>query len=161
MKTLKKTIDFIKNQGYKQCPKCLFMIAKEKSSNFLACQSTTCKGQTFFCYLCNKLLTQRDNYSHYENDDPWGNKCKGLEIITQSEKQIKIVNQCPQCQIQDPEICVTLSNIPFLCYCKSEYCKKSYYCLHCSKQLKNPDEEILDHIDGKCKRKRFYFCQIY
>jgi Zinc finger, C3HC4 type (RING finger) len=43
-------------KNFKKCPKCKMAIEKESGCNFIMCRWPTCK-ETYFCILCDKLLT--------------------------------------------------------------------------------------------------------
>jgi hypothetical protein len=56
----------------KKCPHCSEFIEKINGCNFI-----TCNCDCRFCFICLKILTAEDHYSHYKNSDPWTNGCKG------------------------------------------------------------------------------------
>ncbi|VDN20151.1 unnamed protein product [Gongylonema pulchrum] len=47
----------------RKCPQCMQSITKETG-----CNKMTCPCGTFFCYVCNAKLSQRNPYGHFDND---------------------------------------------------------------------------------------------
>ena len=70
----------VNSEAEKLCPKCKEGIDKENGCNFVQCPWPKCKN-TFFCYLCLKVLTRMQHYNHYSSQGPYGNTCNTLEGI--------------------------------------------------------------------------------
>jgi hypothetical protein len=63
--------------GVKRCPSCREGVLKDDGCNFMRCVSAKCNRGTYFCWLCMKLLTLVDHYSHYPEGGPFGTTCSG------------------------------------------------------------------------------------
>ena len=77
--------NFIENEKIKRCPKCGFLIKKNKGCNHMTCGNPTCKYE--FCWLCMKETKP----GHYENTP-----CAGKQFLdTESfEYQLAINHPC-------------------------------------------------------------------
>ncbi|CAD8204025.1 unnamed protein product [Paramecium octaurelia] len=109
-----------------KCPRCKIQVFKEEGCNFLKCQSQYCKGQVYFCGICFLILKKEDHYSHFIDNNPY-NACRIGKIKPNKQK-------CPGCLTLNPLQCQIIENLN-QCYCKSNVCKESLYCLNCSKKI--------------------------
>jgi len=69
-------------ENLKQCPSCRHLCQRESGCNFMTCPSEQCKGQTYFCYICEEALAASDHAAHYEGFEgaagragPFGSVC--------------------------------------------------------------------------------------
>ena len=76
---------FIKNEKIKRCPKCGFLIKKNKGCNHMICGNPTCKYE--FCWLCMK----ETKLGHYENT-----QCAGKQFLDTEgfEYQLELNHPC-------------------------------------------------------------------
>ena len=63
-----------------RCPECKLGILKETGCNFITCLWNECKGISF-CFLCKKVLSEDEHFSHYKRTGPFGNSCNTLDKI--------------------------------------------------------------------------------
>eukprot|EP00359_Climacostomum_virens_P000352 CAMPEP_0204897968 /NCGR_PEP_ID=MMETSP1397-20131031/1021_1 /ASSEMBLY_ACC=CAM_ASM_000891 /TAXON_ID=49980 /ORGANISM="Climacostomum Climacostomum virens, Strain Stock W-24" /LENGTH=350 /DNA_ID=CAMNT_0052065753 /DNA_START=548 /DNA_END=1600 /DNA_ORIENTATION=- len=64
----------------KMCPKCRNGVEKQDGCNFCRCPWPECKGTTYFCYLCDAVLSLSDHYGHFTNaHGPYGDSCNTLK----------------------------------------------------------------------------------
>ena len=77
--------NFIKNEKIKRCPKCGFLIKKNKGCNHMTCGNPTCKYE--FCWLCMKEAEP----GHYENTP-----CAGKQFLDPEsfEYQLELNHPC-------------------------------------------------------------------
>ena len=77
--------NFIKNEKIKRCPKCGFLIKKNKGCNHMTCGNPTCKYE--FCWLCMKEAEP----GHYENT-----LCAGKQFLDPEgfEYQLELNHPC-------------------------------------------------------------------
>lgn len=63
-----------------RCPECKLGILKENGCNFIKCLWNECKG-IIFCFLCKKILSEDEHFSHYKRSGPFGNSCNTTDKI--------------------------------------------------------------------------------
>ncbi|KAM3137464.1 hypothetical protein pb186bvf_010437 [Paramecium bursaria] len=115
------------------CPKCKIQIYKDEGCNFIRCKSQSCKGQTYFCCICFRLLPKDNHYSHFIDDNPYQD-CKYKNIKPNLRK-------CPKCNTYDPAKCQIINNVAV---CNSYVCIGTKYCLDCGYKYIEP------HKCSKC-----------
>ena len=76
--------DFVNTEKIKKCPKCGFLIKKNKGCNHMICGNPTCKHE--FCWLCMK----KSEPGHYEFGP-----CSGKQFIDPDGLLFKIQVNCP------------------------------------------------------------------
>ena len=76
--------DFVNIEKIKNCPKCGFLIKKNKGCNHMICGNPTCRHE--FCWLCMK----NSEPGHYENGP-----CAGKQFIDPDGLLYKIQVNCP------------------------------------------------------------------
>ena len=76
--------DFVNTEKIKKCPKCGFLIKKNKGCNHMICGNPTCKHE--FCWLCMK----NSEPGHYEVGP-----CSGKQFIDPDSLLYKIQVNCP------------------------------------------------------------------
>ena len=80
----KDLIEYLKKEKIKKCPKCGFLIKKDRGCNHMTCGNPTCKYQ--FCWLC--LNEYKPN--HYEYGE-----CKGMQFIDEDSFEYWLHENCP------------------------------------------------------------------
>jgi len=119
----------------------------------MTCPSAFCQKKKYFCYLCGISLKNAESLSHFNENNPFSNKCKTtIEKETKGDFNMKGMNKivklkkqneksCPKCGSHDPEVCEIDKNLNYkICVCK--LCK--IYCLDCKKEI--IEETIFDHL---------------
>jgi hypothetical protein len=72
----------ISDMGGKACPKCGEGLFLEKGFYFVKCPSSTC--ESFFCWLCEGVLTLEEHYAHYP-EGPFNSVCLGMQQADKPE----------------------------------------------------------------------------
>lgn len=162
-------IKFMKENGYKKCPSCYAYVEKIGGCNFIRCTSNQCNKKKCFCCLCDKIIDEKEHYSHYQFS-PWEGPCINQLLDNpennqqkndtdgdnssndEDKKDIKNWVECPKCKVFDGKICRVENNysqdIKF-CYCTSAECDGTTYCLLCKKKVAN--ENFDSHYQGNCR----------
>lgn len=80
----------IEKEKWKKCPKCGSIVEKTEFCNYIRCKSNICQKNTCFCYLCGDILTEETHYTHFDQNNPYLNKC----INTIMDFEIKKKKKC-------------------------------------------------------------------
>lgn len=161
----KNDVDFEKmmeKEKWMKCPKCKSIVEKIEFCNFIRCQSNICQKNVCFCYLCGEILKEEDHYLHYQDHNPYANKCKNYGKIKKIEKingkkennyikkELKI--PCPGCRTKNSDFCEIFWEK--FTKCNKDGCKYKgkIVCLKCKETfLTNEGDLLIPHSD-KCKR---------
>lgn len=74
-----KIDEMLLSRNWKRCPKCGAACMREDGCNYVICQSPVCRGTQPFCNLCGKPLVQKQHFSHFLAQGPFGNICNTLD----------------------------------------------------------------------------------
>ncbi|CAG9317462.1 unnamed protein product [Blepharisma stoltei] len=74
-----KLDEMMLSRNWKRCPKCGAACMREDGCNYVICQSPICRGTQPFCNLCGKPLVQKQHFSHFLAQGPFGNICNTLD----------------------------------------------------------------------------------
>ena len=80
----KDLFEYLKKEKIKKCPKCGFLIKKDRGCNHMTCGNPTCKYQ--FCWLC--LNEYKPN--HYEYGE-----CQDMQFIDEDSFEYWLHENCP------------------------------------------------------------------
>lgn len=64
--------------GWQRCPKCSAPCERSQGCNYMTCESSACRRQCHFCYLCGMALSGLEHFSHFPAG-AYENSCKNVD----------------------------------------------------------------------------------
>ena len=142
--------EYIRQNKLKRCPVCDAAIEKTKNCNYIHCSSNKCQKKTIFCYVCGKLLKEKEIADHFQKGSAY-NLCKTILDNPKQEKMM-FCDGCQQDAIQNHlKIAIDDTDCFIACYEKN-YPIINYFCNICNKN----DKDVMDKASPVAMMKHIF-----
>lgn len=130
--------EYIRQNKLKRCPVCDAAIEKTRNCNYIHCSSNKCQKKTIFCYVCGKLLKEKEIAEHFQSGSAF-NFCKTI-LENENKKKLIFCKGCGQNAIQNHmKIVIDDVDCFIACYEKN-YREVNYFCILCDRN----DKDVMD-----------------